>query len=108
VGGVGANGGWLPDTWAYEVTGRWSTRAALPTPRDHVAVAAYRGSICAAGGNGGPQVFECYHPVRDEWTRGPDLRKPVLGGRAARPQDGSGSSSATCTRSTAPAGISVH
>jgi len=83
VGGVGANGGWLADTWAYEVTGRWSTRAPLPTPRDHVAVAAYRGSICAAGGNGGPQAFECYDPVRNAWTKRPDLRKPVLAGRAA-------------------------
>ena len=83
VGGVGATGGWLPDTWVYEVTGRWSTRAALPTPRDHLAVAAYRGSICAAGGNGGPWAFECYEPVRDQWTKRPNLRKPVLGGRAA-------------------------
>ena len=83
VGGVGADGGWLADTWAYDVAGRWSIRATLPTPRDHLAVATYRGGICAAGGNGGPQAFECYEPVRDAWTKRPDLRKPVLGGRAA-------------------------
>jgi len=84
VGGVALNGSWIPEVWSWDGAGRWSTGLALiPTPRDHLAVATYRGSICAAGGNGGPQAFECYEPARNEWTKRPDLRKPVLAGRAA-------------------------
>ena len=83
VGGVGGNGSWITDVWSWDGRGAWSTGLArIPTPRDHLAVAAWRGSICAAGGNGGERNFECYEPVRDEWTRMLDLRTPVIGARA--------------------------
>jgi len=84
VGGVALNGSWIPEVWSWDGAGRWSTGLALmPTPRDHLAVGTYRGSICAAGGNGGPQAFECYEPAHNEWTKLRDLRKPVLAGRAS-------------------------
>jgi hypothetical protein len=83
VGGVGEDGGWIRDTWSYGPGGRWSYGLALlPTPRDHLAVGTYRGRVCAAGGNGANQAFECYDPVRNEWSWMPALRKPVIGGRA--------------------------
>lgn len=83
VGGVTENGNWIRDTWAFDTSGRWWTNLArIPTPRDHLAVGAYRGRVCAAGGNGANQVFECFDPARNEWGWMPDLRKPVVGGRA--------------------------
>ena len=83
VGGVGDGGGWIRDTWAYDRDGRWWTDLArLPTPRDHLAVGAYRGRVCAAGGNGANQIFQCFDPARNEWGWMPDLRRPVVGGRA--------------------------
>ena len=83
VGGVTDNGGWIRDTWALDANGRWWTDLArMPTPRDHLAVGAYRGRVCAAGGNGANQAFECFDPARNEWGWMPDLRKPVVGGRA--------------------------
>ena len=83
VGGVTDNGGWIRDTWALDANGRWWTNLArMPTPRDHLAVGAYRGRVCAAGGNGANQAFECFDPARNEWGWMPDLRKPVVGGRA--------------------------
>lgn len=83
VGGVGEDGDWIRDTWAYDTAGRWSTNLArLPTPRDHLAVGVYRGRVCAAGGNGANQAFECYDPLRNEWGWMPELRRPVVGGRA--------------------------
>ncbi|HKY49702.1 MAG TPA: hypothetical protein VJP45_00445, partial [Candidatus Limnocylindria bacterium] len=84
VGGVGSNGRWVQETWSYDTRGGWyASLAPLPTPRDHVAVGPYQGRVCAAGGNGGERAFECYEPRRDEWTKMPDLRKPVIGARAA-------------------------
>lgn len=84
VGGIGGNGSWITDVWSWDGRGRWTTGLSrIPTPRDHLAVGTYRGAICAAGGNGGDRAFECYEPARDEWTKKPDLRSPVIGGRAA-------------------------
>ncbi len=84
VGGLGADGSWIRDTWSWDGSGRWSWGfAPLPTPRDHVAVGAFNGRICAAGGNGGERAFECYAPVRNEWTVMPPLRKNAIGARAA-------------------------
>jgi len=83
VGGVAGNGNEISDVWSWDGKGRWATGfSRLPTPRDHLAVSTYRGRICAAGGNGGERAFECYEPVRNEWTKMPDLRKGVIGGRA--------------------------
>jgi len=84
VGGVGADSGWIRDIWAWDGSPRWSHGfALLPTPRDHLAVATYEGRVCAAGGNGGETNFECYDPVRNEWTLMPPLRKHAVGARAA-------------------------
>lgn len=84
VGGVGADGSWIKDLWMWDARQRWSNmRSPLPTPRDHLAVGTYEGRICAAGGNGGEIAFECYEPVRNEWRKMPDLRKPAVGARAA-------------------------
>jgi hypothetical protein len=84
VGGVGADGDWIRDIWGWNGSAQWAHRLALlPTPRDHLAVGTYKGRICAAGGNGGERAFECYSPVRNEWTRMPDLRKPTIGARSA-------------------------
>jgi len=83
VGGVTLKGEWIRDTWAFDTGGRWRTDLPrIPTPRDHLAVGSYRGRVCAAGGNGASQVFECFDPTRNAWDWMPDLRKPVVGGRA--------------------------
>jgi hypothetical protein len=82
VGGVGQDGNWVRDVWVYDHGKLITGFAPMPTPRDHLAVGAYRGGICAAGGNGGERAFECYDPVEDLWTRLAPLRKPVIGGRA--------------------------
>ena len=83
VGGVTLNGEWIRDTWAFDAGGRWRIDLPrIPTPRDHLAVGAYRGRVCAAGGNGANQAFECFDPTRNAWDWMPDLRKPVVGGRA--------------------------
>jgi hypothetical protein len=83
VGGVGSDGRWVQDTWSYDTRGGWyAGLARMPTPRDHLAVGTHEGRVCAAGGNGGERAFECYEPLRDEWTKMPDLRKPVVGARA--------------------------
>jgi hypothetical protein len=84
IGGVGVNGAQNREVWMWDGSGRWLFGDSLmPTPRDHLAVGTYKGRICAAGGNGGERAFECYDARLDEWTRLPDLRKPVIGGRAA-------------------------
>jgi hypothetical protein len=83
VGGLGANGDWIRDTWSYDESGRWSTDLKrIPTPRDHLAVGTYRGLVCAAGGDGANQAFECFDPARNDWVWMPELRRPVVGGRA--------------------------
>ncbi len=83
VGGLGYNGDWIRETWAYAAAERWVTRLPpAPTARDHLTVGTYRGRVCAAGGNGGESAFECFDPVRNEWTSLQPLRKPIIGGRA--------------------------
>jgi hypothetical protein len=83
VGGVTDKGEWIRDTWAFDTGGRWWINLArIPTPRDHLAVGTYRGRVCAAGGNGANQAFECFDPARNGWDWMPDLRKAVVGGRA--------------------------
>jgi len=44
----------------------------LPTPREHLAVTAFRGSVCAMGGHVGDgkaiAVTECYDPATNRWA----------------------------------------
>jgi N-acetylneuraminic acid mutarotase len=79
VGGVGGAGriGRRGNTGAHEVydpaADKWSTRAALPTPRDHLAVAAAGGRLYAIGGRidgdygRNLAANETYDPATDRW-----------------------------------------
>ena len=60
------------------VTNRWSSRASLPTPRDHFTLSAVGGKLFAIGGridvdyNRNLNVNEMYDPETDRWqTRAP-------------------------------------
>jgi galactose oxidase-like protein/Kelch motif protein len=65
-------------TYVYDTTnGRWSQRASIPTPRDHLAGASLDGRACAVGGRRLSMLqnlatFECYDPVADVWAKLPD------------------------------------
>jgi non-specific serine/threonine protein kinase len=65
-------------TYVYDTTNdRWSQRASIPTPRDHLAGAALDGRACAIGGRKLSMLqnlasFECYDPVGDVWAKLPD------------------------------------
>lgn len=72
VGGV--SGGQLAaPTFEYDpVRDAWRTRAAIPTPRDHLAAAVLEGRVCAIAGrrqslSANLATFECYDPARDAW-----------------------------------------
>ncbi len=72
-------------------TDRWSTRAAMPTPRNHLFAAAVGGKIYAIGGRIGSaqitiaedtNVVEEYDPARDQWLnkgRAPIRRSGMAG-----------------------------
>jgi N-acetylneuraminic acid mutarotase len=67
---------------AYAYDGRagaWRRLMPMPTPRHHLAVAVYRGEVCALGGRGATaeRAFECYVPAADRWERKPDLPVPM-------------------------------
>jgi N-acetylneuraminic acid mutarotase len=58
----------------------WTMGAALPVPRDHIAVVVRGGEIWAIGGRGddGPVTdVHVYDPASDEWRDGPELPVPV-------------------------------
>lgn len=65
-----------PATLEYDpTTDIWRTRAAIPTPRDHLA-AVRLGGVCAVGGRElsmarNLAALECYDPVADGWQRLP-------------------------------------
>jgi hypothetical protein len=63
----------------------WREIRPIPTPRSHLAVATYRGMVCAAAGFSrvvsATSVFECYQPDRNAWITMPEA--PVALGRAA-------------------------
>lgn len=64
------------------VTGLWMTGAALPTPRDHLAVVAWDGLIYAIGGRvRGTNVADAdvHDPARDIWERLLPMPKPRSG-----------------------------
>jgi non-specific serine/threonine protein kinase len=77
VGGA-SNDRLVSPTYLYDpATDRWSTVAALPTPRDHLAAVAFAGHVCAVGGRKLSLLqnlasFECYDPGRDAWQTMPD------------------------------------
>ena len=100
VGGVGASGriGRRTNSNAHEVydpaADKWSVRAPLPTPRDHLAVAAEGGQLYAVGGRidgdygRNLATNESYDPATDRWSaRAPlptarsGIAASVLGGR---------------------------
>jgi N-acetylneuraminic acid mutarotase len=99
VGGVGAGRiGRRGNTDAHEVydpaADKWAPRAALPTPRDHLAVAAAGGRLYAIGGRVDGDygrnlaANEAYDPASDRWqARAPlptarsGIAASVLGGR---------------------------
>jgi N-acetylneuraminic acid mutarotase len=100
VGGVGGAGrvGRRSNTNAHEIydpaSDKWSARAALPTPRDHLAAAAEGGRLYAIGGRidgdygRNLAANESYDPVADRWqpcaplpTARSGIAASVLGGR---------------------------
>ena len=89
----GASGGRLATaTLEYDpATDRWSSRAPIPTPRDHLA-AAWLGGVCAVGGrelsmSRNLAALECYDPATDSWRRLPAAPTP-RGGVGAAVVDG--------------------
>ncbi len=81
VGGVARDG--RPNSSANEVydpaSDRWTKRAPLPTPRDHLAVMAWQKRLYAIGGRIGGNYArnladsEVYDPATDRWER----RRPM-------------------------------
>jgi len=61
--------------------GRWATSAAMPTPRQEVAVAAYGGHVWVIGGLGAGaapvSTVERYDPASNTWDARPRLPTPV-------------------------------
>jgi N-acetylneuraminic acid mutarotase len=63
----------------------WTSAAPLPTPRDHLAVAAVAGRLVAVGGrvDGSParnlDVTQVYNPATDTWSAAPPLPTPRSG-----------------------------
>jgi hypothetical protein len=56
---------------AFSITGCWSTKASMPTPRAGFAVSVVNGILYAVGGdNGGSAVaaVEAYNPTTNSWT----------------------------------------
>ena len=92
--GFGAGGAELSDANEAFSLGRseWLTRAALPFPRDHLAVAATEGKLYVVGGRQlslttNQARLDVYDPLEDRWTRGPDM-PTARGGLAAAAVDG--------------------
>lgn len=92
VGGAG-RGGLLATSYGYDPKqDRWRRVADIPTPRDHLAVAALGDKVCAVGGrrlsmSANLGAFECYDPATDRWEKRPDLPTP-RGGLGAAVLDG--------------------
>jgi N-acetylneuraminic acid mutarotase len=64
-------------------TQKWSTRASMPTPRDHLGVAVYRGQIYALGGRLADQSaltrLDRYDPRTNRWVKVADAPVPISG-----------------------------
>jgi hypothetical protein len=66
----------------------WRDLPALPVPRDHVAVAAYRGLACVAGGRIGSasnntERVDCWDAAARSWVSLPPLPRATSGAAAA-------------------------
>lgn len=76
VGGV-SEGGLDAVTYEYDpAQDLWTERAAIPTPRDHLAAAHLQGRICAVGGrtlsmSRNLGALECFDPAANAWDRLP-------------------------------------
>lgn len=88
VGGA-RDGRLLASVYAYDTRAdTWRRVADLPTPRDHLAVAEFRGRVCAVGGRELSMArnlgaLECYDPATDTWERLPVMPTPRGGIGAA-------------------------
>lgn len=67
-------------TFQYDLEGSptWSTKAGIPTGRDHLAATAVGGRVCAFGGRELSiartlSVVECYDPATDKWEQLPPM-----------------------------------
>jgi N-acetylneuraminic acid mutarotase len=82
VGGFGSDRKELAAAYSYDPSSdRWERILDLPTPREHLAVVAYRGSICTLGGHFGQAdqtaIVECYDPSSRRWSSLPPLIHPT-------------------------------
>ncbi len=88
LGGVGRGGGLADDVLVYDPDAdTWSTGAAIPSPREHLAGFVHDGEIWVVGGrelslSTNTDVVEIYDPSADTWRDGPSLNL-ARGGFAA-------------------------
>lgn len=81
VGGFSERG-LEPATFEYDpVDDRWTERAPIPTPRDHLAAAYLDGRVCAVGGRTlsmarNLAAFECFNAASNAWERLPAAPTP--------------------------------
>lgn len=75
VGGEGGTGNVL----IHDPSSGWTTGAALPQPRDHLAAVVVDREIWAMGGRADEVLarVDIYDPENDAWRRGPDLPVPM-------------------------------
>ncbi|MCI0620391.1 MAG: hypothetical protein L0387_01730 [Acidobacteria bacterium] len=73
------------DHWVLSLDGdpKWTAKAPMPVPRNHMAVVAYEGRIYALGGvyghdgiSGDLAVAHVYDPLTDNWREVAPLRRP--------------------------------
>jgi len=75
--------------YVYDVeTDKWSVGPDIPTPRDHLAVAAVGSVVCAVGGrrlsmSRNLGALECYDPGTNQWRKYSDMPTPRGGLGAA-------------------------
>jgi N-acetylneuraminic acid mutarotase len=76
---VGGAGSGLDLLVLEPAANRWSRRAPLPGPGDHIRAAAWRGEIWALGGRSDEPTkrVAVYDPSGDRWRAGPSLPEPM-------------------------------
>lgn len=71
------------------VSGVWSDRLALPSPRNHVSGFVFGANVCAAGGRSPATTrVDCFNFESSTWVRFPDLPRATSGAGAATLDDG--------------------